>query len=148
MHNYWSSGSYRLLYCSWPIYDYKQNWCQIRQAFPLLPSSLCIPLSRGLFISQVLKMRSLIFRGRHRPNDVVDQNTMLPVFMVHVFSLPSFELITGRTVAAGEMFRLWCEAMLWCADVLISCTYTENDPVFSDNDVSCSGHPAIFVLVF
>lgn len=76
----------------------------------------------ALFISQVNKMGSLISCSRHMANDVVDHNTMLPALLDMSFLL-AFELFSGRVVSVGAAFCFWCDAILWCADVLISCTY-------------------------
>lgn len=122
-------------------------WCEIRQAFPFFPSSLCVSLSWGLFISQVHKMGSLISCARHRANYVVDQNTMDPALLDMSFSC--YRLNSSQVEWSQLVLHSVCDVKQ-CSDVQMFslAAPTGDDPVFSDNDVSCSGHPMFLGRLF
>lgn len=85
-------------------------------------------------------MGSLIYCARHRANDVVDQNTRDPALLDMSFScyrLNSSQVEQSQLVLySGFDVKQCCDVQMFSL-----AAPTGDDPVFSDNDVSCSGHP-------
>lgn len=70
---------------------------------------------------------------------MVDQNTMVPALLDVSFSCN--RLNSSRVERSQSALCSVCDVKQ-CSDVqMSSLAATGDDPVFSDNDVSCSGHP-------
>lgn len=87
-------------------------------------------------------MCSLIFCTRHRSNDVVDQNTMVPAPLDVSFTCN--RLNSSRVERSQPALCSICDVKQ-CSDVQMFslAAPTGDDPAFSDNDVSYSGHPML-----